>query len=76
MGEAGDAHGLDTACSATIAPVWAALLSGSAESYGRGSFSDEVGDATGRVPNLWFGDADEDGNRGALCVDVSAAKKD
>jgi 4a-hydroxytetrahydrobiopterin dehydratase len=116
--------GLDTARSATIAPVWAALLTGSAESQGRGSPSDEVRDATGRVPNLWFGDADEhetqrqpfhievyvapevaeqriaaalaaggtvvddsnapsltviadqDGNRGALCVDVSAAKKD
>jgi len=51
--------GLDTARSATIAPVWAALLTGSAESQGRGSPSDEVRDATGRVPNLWFGDADE-----------------
>lgn len=116
--------GLDTARSATIAPVWAALLTGSAESQGRGSPSDEIRDATGRVPNLWFGDADEnepprqrfhvevyvapevaeqriaaalaaggtivdesnapsltviadqDGNRGILCVDVSAAKKD
>src|SRR6476469_4006766 len=50
--------GLDTARSATIAPVWAALLTGSAESQGRGSPSDEIRDATGRVPNLWFGDAD------------------
>lgn len=49
--------GLDTARSATIAPVWAAVLTGSAESQGRGSPSDEVRDATGRVPNLWFGDA-------------------
>ena len=117
--------GLDTARSAAIAPVWAALLTGSAESQGRGSPSDEVRDATGRVPNLWFGDtdtvadtadaprqrfhlevyvapesaaqriadavaaggtvvddreapgltviADPDGNRGAVCVDVSAA---
>ena len=112
--------GLDTARSATIAPVWAALLTGSAESQGRGSPSDEVRDATVRVPNLWFGDAeehetpgqrfhvevyvapeavdgriaaavaaggtvvddsnapgltviaDQDGNRGVLCVDVSA----
>ena len=32
--------GLDTAHSATIAPVWAALLTGSAESQGRGSPSD------------------------------------
>ena len=51
--------GLDTAQSATIAPVWAALLTGSAEAQGRGTPSDEIRDATGRVPNLWFGDADE-----------------
>ncbi len=51
--------GLDTAHSATIAPVWAALLTGNAEAQGHGSPSDEVRDATGRVPNLWFGDADE-----------------
>lgn len=50
--------GLDTARPATIAPVWAALLTGDAASQGRGSPSDEVRDATGRVPNLWFGDAD------------------
>lgn len=113
--------GLDTARSATIAPVWAALLTGSADSQGRGSPSDEIRDATGRVPNLWFGDpgesspfhvevyvapevaeqriaaavaagativddsdapgltvlADQDGNRGVVCVDVSAvATKD
>ncbi|ACQ80339.1 pterin-4-alpha-carbinolamine dehydratase [Beutenbergia cavernae DSM 12333] len=114
--------GLDTARSATIAPVWAALLTGSAEAQGRGSPSDEIRDATGRVPNLWFGDvdeyetprqrfhievyvapevavqriaavvaaggtvvdesnapaltviADQDGNQGIVCVDVSAAK--
>ncbi len=51
--------GLDTADSATIAPVWAALLTGNADSQGHGSPSDEIRDATGRVPNLWFGDADE-----------------
>lgn len=116
--------GLDTARSATIAPVWAALLTGSAESQGRGTPSDEVRDATARVPNLWFGDvdeqenqrqpfhievyvapdvveqriaavlaaggtvvddsnspsltviADQDGNRGVLCADVSAATTD
>jgi 4a-hydroxytetrahydrobiopterin dehydratase len=115
--------GLDTARSATIAPVWAALLTGSAEAQGRGTPGDEIRDATGRVPNLWFGDADEhetadrrfhievyvapeaaeqriaaavaaggtvvddsdapsltviadqDGNRGVVCVDVAAAKK-
>ena len=51
--------GLDTTRSATIAPVWAALLTGSADAQGRGTPSDEIRDATGRVPNLWFGDADE-----------------
>lgn len=110
--------GLDAADSARIAPVWAALLTGSADSQGRGTPSDEVRDATARVPNLWFGDepgdgqrfhvevyvpaevaearlaavlaaggtvvddsqapglvvvADQDGNRGVLCVDTSAA---
>lgn len=51
--------GLDTPGSARIAPVWAALLTGSADSQGRGSPSDEIRDATTRVPNLWFGDAEE-----------------
>lgn len=116
--------GLDTARSATIAPVWAALLTGSRDSQGRGTPGDEIRDATVRVPNLWFGDADDhetprqrfhlevyvapetaaqritaalaaggtviddtnapsqtviadhDGNKGVICVDVSAAKKD
>ncbi|MEE1621188.1 VOC family protein [Zafaria sp. J156] len=116
--------GLDTAHSATIAPVWAALLTGHASSQGHGSPSDEVRDATGRVPNLWFGEAgdrdpadqrfhvevyvapevvetridaavaaggtvvddskapwltvivDQDGNRGVVCVDASAAPKE
>ena len=54
--------GLDTARSASVAPVWAVLLTGSAESQGRGTPGDEVRDATGRVPNLWFGDADEHAN--------------
>ena len=51
--------GLDTAHSATIAPVWAALLTGTADAQGHGSPSDEIRDPMGRVPNLWFGDADE-----------------
>ena len=49
----------DTGHSATIAPVWAALLTGNAEAQGHGSPSDEIRDATGRMPNLWFGDTDE-----------------
>lgn len=116
--------GLDTAHSATIAPVWAALLTGDASAQGHGTPSDEIRDATGRVPNLWFGDADnqetarqrfhvevyvapevaerriadavaaggtvvddtdapsltviadQDGNTGVVCVDVSAATRD
>jgi len=51
--------GLDTGHSATIAPVWAALLTGNPDALGHGSPSDEIRDATGRVPNLWFGDADD-----------------
>lgn len=52
--------GLDTAQSATIAPVWVALLTGNAEDQGRGTpGGDEIRDALGRVPNLWFGEANE-----------------
>ena len=66
--------GLDTAHSGTIAPVWAALLTGSAEAQGRGTPSDEIRDATGRVPNLWFGDAGEDETpRQRLHVEVYVA---
>lgn len=50
--------GLDTVDSTKIAPVWAALLTGNPESQGHGSPSDEIRDVTRRVPNLWFGDAD------------------
>ena len=115
---------LDTAHAAIIAPVWAALLTGSTEARGRGTIGDDVRDATGRVPILWFQEtdehetprqrfhvevyvapevaqeriaaalaaggtvvddsdapsltviADQDGNTGIVCVDVSAAKKD
>ena len=50
---------LDTAHAATIAPVWAALLTGSTEARGRGTIGDDVRDATGRVPILCFQDTDE-----------------
>jgi 4a-hydroxytetrahydrobiopterin dehydratase len=50
---------LDTAHSARIAPVWAALLTGSTEARGRGTIGDAVRDATGRVPMLWFQDTEE-----------------
>ncbi|WP_144720328.1 4a-hydroxytetrahydrobiopterin dehydratase [Agrococcus jejuensis] len=51
--------GLDVASSATVAPVWAALLAGDPAARGRGTPTDEVRDATGRVPNLWFGGRDD-----------------
>lgn len=54
--------GLDTVDSAAVAPVWAALLTGDAEAQGRGTPGDEIRDATGRVPNLWFADADPSGS--------------
>ncbi|HET8642169.1 MAG TPA: VOC family protein [Pseudonocardiaceae bacterium] len=50
---------LDTAHAATIAPVWAALLTGGTDSRGRGTIGDDVRDATGRVPILWFQDTEE-----------------
>lgn len=50
---------LDTAHSAAIAPVWAALLTGDAAAKGRGSTEDDVRDATGRVPILWFQETEE-----------------
>jgi 4a-hydroxytetrahydrobiopterin dehydratase len=50
---------LDTANAATIAPVWAALLTGSTEARGRGTLGDHIRDATGQVPGLWFQDTDE-----------------
>jgi 4a-hydroxytetrahydrobiopterin dehydratase len=50
---------LDTAHAGTIAPVWAALLTGSTEAQGRGTVGDDVRDATGRVPILWFQATDE-----------------
>ena len=50
---------LDTANAAKIAPMWAALLTGSAEEQGRGTLGDDIRDATGRVPILWFQDTDE-----------------
>lgn len=45
---------LDTANAAALAPVWSALLTGGTEAQGRGTISDDVRDATSRVPILWF----------------------
>lgn len=49
---------LDTANAATLAPVWAALLTGGTEAQGRGTIGDDVRDATNRVPILWFQETD------------------
>lgn len=49
---------LDTANAAALAPVWSALLTGSTEAQGRGTIGDDVRDATGRVPILWFQETD------------------
>ena len=49
---------LDTANSADLAPMWAVLLTGGTEAQGRGTISDDVRDATSRVPILWFQQTD------------------
>lgn len=51
--------GLNTSTSATVAPFWAALLTGDPASQGHGTPGDEIRDPTVRVPNLWFGDLEE-----------------
>lgn len=53
--------GLDVTDSAKVAPVWAALLTGDAQSQGRGTPGDEIRDADVRIPNLWFGEVDPEG---------------
>ena len=50
---------LDTAHAARIAPMWAAILTGSTDAHGRGTIGEDVRDAAGRVPILWFQDTDE-----------------
>jgi 4a-hydroxytetrahydrobiopterin dehydratase len=63
--------GLDTAHAATIAPVWAALLTGGTAARGRGTIGDDIRDASGRVPILWFQDTDEhDTPRQRFHIDV------
>lgn len=65
--------GLDVVSSSTVAPVWAALLTGDPSSQGLGTPSDEIRDAHGRVPNLWFGKAPEDGAAQRFHVEVYVA---
>ncbi len=66
---------MDTERSATIAPVWVALLTGNVEDQGRGTpGGDDIRDALERVPNLWFGEASEEGaSRQRFHVEVYVA---
>ena len=67
---------LDTANAAKIAPMWSALLTGSTDEQGRGTLGDDVRDATGRVPILWFQDTDEhETPRQRFHVDVWVAEE-
>ena len=50
---------LDTAHVRAVAPVWSALLTGSADAQGRGTISEDIRDATWRVPILWFQETEE-----------------
>lgn len=50
---------LDTAHATAIAPVWAALLTGSTQAHGHGTIGDDIRDALQRVPILWFQETDE-----------------
>jgi 4a-hydroxytetrahydrobiopterin dehydratase len=50
---------IDTAHAAAIGPVWAALLTGDLDAMGRGTLGNDIRDATGRVPILWFQKTDE-----------------
>ena len=50
---------LDTAHAAAIAPMWAALLTGSTDAVGRGTLGEDIRDATEQVPNLWFQETEE-----------------
>lgn len=63
---------LDTAHSATLSPVWAALLTGSTAASGHGSTNgDDVSDPLRRLPLMWFQQTDEhDTPRQRFHVDV------
>lgn len=54
--------GLEVRDASTLAPVWAALLTGNQADIGRGTPGEEIRDATARVPNLWFNEPEADGD--------------
>jgi 4a-hydroxytetrahydrobiopterin dehydratase len=64
--------GLRTAQPGTVAPVWAALLTGNPEDQGRGQPGDEIRDSHGRLPNLWFDDPSESADQ-RVVVEVYVA---
>lgn len=68
VGEAGDALGHHPRVA--IGPGYVDLKLVSADAVYR---DDEVRDATGRVPNLWFGDLDDDEPRQRFHVEVYVA---
>ncbi|MBU2664155.1 4a-hydroxytetrahydrobiopterin dehydratase [Actinoplanes bogorensis] len=68
---------LDTARAKEIAPMWAALLTGSTEAQGRGTIGDDVRDLTARVPILWFQETDQhDTPRQRFHLDVWVAPEE
>jgi 4a-hydroxytetrahydrobiopterin dehydratase len=50
---------LDTAHEEKLAPFWSALLTGGQEARGRGTIGNDVRDAEGRVPYLWFQETED-----------------
>jgi len=50
---------LDTAHEERLAAFWSALLTGGQEARGRGTIGNDVRDADGRVPYLWFQETEE-----------------
>jgi 4a-hydroxytetrahydrobiopterin dehydratase len=50
---------LDTAHGDEVAPFWSALLTGGDAALGRGTIGNDVRDADGRVPYLWFQETEE-----------------
>lgn len=68
--------GVDVSDVAAVAPVWAAILLGKAGADARGATDDEVRDATGRVPNLWFGERQDDSTKQRVHVEVYVAPEE
>jgi 4a-hydroxytetrahydrobiopterin dehydratase len=50
---------LDTAHEKDVARFWSAIMTGGQEAQGRGTIGNDVRDAAGRVPYLWFQETEE-----------------